>query len=122
LYGSLLGVGLLAQEWFVADAPTRRIDRRRERWELPARDCKAARWTRPMTTLRDTAWPRFGGGGCGYPVTMPDADPDQEPDDHRELFEAERNEAEVEEEREEEAERRTDRAHEEYEAEKEAPG
>ena len=44
------------------------------------------------------------------------------PDDHRDLFDAERKEAEVEEEREEEAERRTDRAHEEYEAEKEAPG
>jgi hypothetical protein len=52
---------------------------------------------------------------------MPGATSDP-PDDHRELFEAEREEAEVEEEREEEAERRTDRVHEEYEAEKDAPG
>jgi hypothetical protein len=52
---------------------------------------------------------------------MPHTKPDP-PDDHRGLFEAEREEAEVEEEREEEAERRTDVAHEEYEAEKEAPG
>jgi hypothetical protein len=51
---------------------------------------------------------------------MPDAKPDL-PDDHRELFEAEAEEAEVEEEREEDAERRTDRAHEEYEAEKKPP-
>jgi hypothetical protein len=48
--------------------------------------------------------------------------PDPEPDDHRGLFEAEAEEADVEEEREEEAERRTDRVHEEYEAEKDAPG
>jgi hypothetical protein len=52
---------------------------------------------------------------------MPDAEPDQ-PDDHRGLFEAEAEEADVEEEREEEAERRTDRVHEEYEADKDAPG
>jgi hypothetical protein len=53
---------------------------------------------------------------------MPHATSDPEPDDHRELFEAEVEEAEVEEEREEETERRTDRAHEEYEAEKKGPG
>ena len=68
-----------------------------------------------MTSRRH---PRFVGAATGYALTMPDP----EPDDHRELFEAERDEAEVEEEREEEAERRTDRVHEEYEAEKEAPG
>ncbi|HEX9314517.1 MAG TPA: hypothetical protein VGA71_03765 [Actinomycetota bacterium] len=52
---------------------------------------------------------------------MPDAKSDQ-PDDHRGLFEAERDEAEVEEEREDEAVQRTERAYEEYEAEKEGPG
>jgi hypothetical protein len=52
---------------------------------------------------------------------MPDAKPDP-PDDHRDLFEAEREEAEVEEEREEEAVHRTERRAKEYEAEKDARG
>jgi hypothetical protein len=77
--------------------------------------CKES--TAPSTT----AWRRFVGPAPGYAVGMPGATSDP-PDDHRELFEAEREEAEVEEEREEEAERRTDRVHEEYEAEKDAPG
>ena len=63
----------------------------------------------------------FAGLTAGYPLTMPDAKSDQ-PDDHRGLFEAERDEAEVEEEREDEAVQRTERAYEEYEAEKEGPG
>ena len=55
--------------------------------------------------------------------TMSDAKQDKpEPDDHRDLFEAEREEAEVEEEREEEAVHQTDRRAEEYEEEKEARG
>jgi len=57
----------------------------------------------------------------GYPLAMPGTRSDP-PDDHRDLFEAEREEAEVEEEREERAVRRTDRAAEEYEAGKESPG
>jgi hypothetical protein len=56
---------------------------------------------------------------------MPHHEPHHEPgppDDHRGLFEAEVEEAEVDEEREDEAVRRTDRRAKEYEAEKEAPG
>jgi hypothetical protein len=51
---------------------------------------------------------------------MPHHEPEP-PDDHRGLFDAERQEAEVEEEREEEAVERTDAATEEYEAKKHAP-
>jgi len=57
----------------------------------------------------------------GYPLAMPGTRSDP-PDDHRDLFEAEREEAEVEEEREEEAVHQTDRRAEEYEEEKEARG
>ena len=63
----------------------------------------------------------FAGLTAGYPLTVPNAKSDQ-PDDHRELFEAETEEAEVEEEREEAAVQRTDRAAEEYEEEKEGRG
>jgi hypothetical protein len=49
---------------------------------------------------------------------MSDVKPDQ-PDDHRELFEAERDEAEYDEEREDAAVHRTELAAEEYEEEKE---
>ena len=75
-----------------------------------------------MSEEEGVGTPRFVAAAPGYPLTMPDAMPDPESDDNRGLIEAEREEAEVEEEREEEAEHRTDRAHEEYEAEKEAPG
>ena len=57
----------------------------------------------------------------GYPLAMRGRRSDP-PDDHRDLFEAEREEAEVEEEREEEAVHQTDRRAEEYEEEKEARG
>jgi hypothetical protein len=55
---------------------------------------------------------------AGYRLTMTHVKPDQ-PDDHRELFEAERDEAEYDEEREDEAVHRTELAAEEYEEEKE---
>jgi hypothetical protein len=60
----------------------------------------------------------FAGLTAGYPLAMPETKSDP-PDDHRELFEAERDEAEYDEEREDEAVHRTDVAAEEYEEEKE---
>jgi hypothetical protein len=81
--------------------------------------CQKAR--RANRLAQSTTVVAFRWRRSGYLLTMPHHEPDP-PDDHRALFEAEREEAEVEEEREEEAVHRTDRRAKEFEAEKEAPG
>ena len=59
----------------------------------------------------------FAGLTAGYLLAMPETKSDP-PDDHRELFEAERDEAEYDEEREDAAVHRTELAAEEYEEDK----
>ena len=63
----------------------------------------------------------FAGLTAGYPLAMPETKSDP-PDNHRELFEAEAEEAEYDEEREDAAVHRTEVAAEEYEEEKEGQG